>query len=93
MIWIYILNYWLRYRRFLSRPYFKHYELQYPNRSSIIFNFKTMAYFNQLYFMFYYGNAMWDNTPNLLNIRKIHQHPTEYHLFIYSLQTNDLINT
>lgn len=71
----------------------KHYELQYPNRSSIIFNFKTMAYFNQLYFMFYYGNAMWDNTPKFLNIRKIHQHPTEYHLFIYSLQTNYLINT
>ena len=52
-----------------------------------------MAYFNQLYFMFYYGNAMWDNTPKFLNIRKINQHPTEYHLFIYSLQTNDLINT
>lgn len=52
-----------------------------------------MAYFNQLYFMFYYGNAMWNNTPKLLNISKIHQHPTEYHLFIYSLHTNDLINT
>ncbi len=31
-----------------------------------------MAYFNQLYFIFYYGNAMWDSTPKFLNIRKIH---------------------